>query len=143
MTGSLSRSMTAEALLGMMTPARDFTGVVAALAEPPLLVPATPDRPANHFVSPLLTDMYQVRARSTAVAWCSAAVRCASRSANGCRCCVRASVQLTMVYAFWKAGRHMDHSVFDTVFRKNPFHGEFTIFAGLEEVRCAAVCRTV
>uniref|UniRef100_A0A7R9YCN9 Nicotinate phosphoribosyltransferase n=1 Tax=Pinguiococcus pyrenoidosus TaxID=172671 RepID=A0A7R9YCN9_9STRA len=42
--------------------------------------------------------------------------------------------QLTMAYGHWKAGRHEDHSVFDLYFRKNPFRGEFTIFAGLEEV---------
>lgn len=42
--------------------------------------------------------------------------------------------QVTMAYAYWKAGRHMEHTVFDTFFRKCPFRGEFTLFAGLEEV---------
>ena len=42
--------------------------------------------------------------------------------------------QITMSYAYWKAGRHNEHAVFDAFFRKNPFRGEFTLFAGLEEV---------
>ena len=42
--------------------------------------------------------------------------------------------QLTMAYAYWKGGHHRDDSVFDLFFRRNPFGGEFTIFAGLEEV---------
>eukprot|EP01103_Thecamoeba_quadrilineata_P019303 TRINITY_DN7753_c0_g1_i1.p1 TRINITY_DN7753_c0_g1~~TRINITY_DN7753_c0_g1_i1.p1 ORF type:complete len:567 (-),score=80.16 TRINITY_DN7753_c0_g1_i1:31-1731(-) len=42
--------------------------------------------------------------------------------------------QITMVYAYWKHKRHNLHAVFDVFFRKNPFHGEYTVFAGLEEV---------
>lgn len=56
-------------------------------------------RPTNHFVGPMLTDLYEI----------------------------------TMAYGYWKKGKDKDKAVFDMFFRKNPFGGEFTIFAGLEE----------
>ncbi|MES1910727.1 MAG: hypothetical protein MHM6MM_003267 [Cercozoa sp. M6MM] len=55
--------------------------------------------PYNEFVTPLLTDMYQI----------------------------------SMAYAYWCNDSHDRHSVFDLFFRKNPFKGEYTVFAGLDD----------
>ena len=41
--------------------------------------------------------------------------------------------QITMAYAYWKNGTHERPAAFDLLFRRNPFAGEFTVFAGLEE----------
>lgn len=40
--------------------------------------------------------------------------------------------QLTMSYGYWKAGLDKKESVFHLFFRRPPFHGGFTIAAGLE-----------
>lgn len=42
--------------------------------------------------------------------------------------------QLTMSYGYWKAGLENKEAVFHLFFRKRPFHGGFTITAGLEAV---------
>ena len=42
--------------------------------------------------------------------------------------------QLTMAYGYWRCGRHLISSVFEVFFRKNPFAGQYTVFAGIDEV---------
>ena len=39
-----------------------------------------------------------------------------------------------MAYGEWKAGRHALPSVFEAFFRKAPFKGSYTVFAGTDEV---------
>ena len=41
--------------------------------------------------------------------------------------------QFTMVYALYNAGRAEEPAVFDLFFRKPPFEGQYTVFAGLSE----------
>ena len=42
--------------------------------------------------------------------------------------------QISMTYAHWKNNKVNQPAVFDLFFRKNPFHGEYCIFAGQDEV---------
>ena len=39
--------------------------------------------------------------------------------------------QITSTYAYWKTDKHQDPVTFDMFYRKNPFGGAFSIFAGL------------
>lgn len=45
------------------------------------------------------------------------------------------TTQITMVFAYWKQKRHEDFAVFELFFRHTPFKGEYTIVAGIDEVR--------
>lgn len=42
--------------------------------------------------------------------------------------------QLSMAYGYWKAGLDQKEAVFHLFFRRHPFHGGFTVAAGLEAV---------
>lgn len=42
--------------------------------------------------------------------------------------------QITMAYAYWKTNQHLRPAHFELFFRKNPFGGSYTLFAGLDEV---------
>lgn len=42
--------------------------------------------------------------------------------------------QITMAYAYWKTDQHRKNAHFELFFRKNPFGGSYTVFAGLDEV---------
>mmetsp|Transcript_43834 Transcript_43834/g.77040 ORF Transcript_43834/g.77040 Transcript_43834/m.77040 type:complete len:592 (+) Transcript_43834:52-1827(+) len=42
--------------------------------------------------------------------------------------------QITMAYAYWKTNQHHRPAHFELFFRKNPFGGSYTLFAGLDEV---------
>lgn len=42
--------------------------------------------------------------------------------------------QLTMAYGYWKTGRAEMPAVFHLYFRSNPFHGGYTVVAGLQNV---------
>ena len=43
--------------------------------------------------------------------------------------------QFTCSFGYFQANKHNDEATFEVFFRKNPFGGEYTIFAGLEAVR--------
>jgi nicotinate phosphoribosyltransferase len=42
--------------------------------------------------------------------------------------------QLTMAYGYWKLGMHDREAVFQLIFRKNPFRGNYAVAAGLANV---------
>lgn len=42
--------------------------------------------------------------------------------------------ELTMLYGFWKYGRHQQRACFEYFFRSLPTHTGFALFAGLDQV---------
>src|ERR1700722_17016704 len=40
--------------------------------------------------------------------------------------------QLTMSYGYWKLGMHDQEAVFQLIFRKNPFNGNYAVACGLQ-----------
>ncbi|PFH31803.1 nicotinate phosphoribosyltransferase [Besnoitia besnoiti] len=42
--------------------------------------------------------------------------------------------QLSMLFANWRLGKHNQHAVFETFFRKAPFQGEFAVMAGVKQL---------
>jgi len=48
--------------------------------------------------------------------------------------------QITMAYGYWRSRTHRKNAVFELFFRKNPFGGEYSIFAGLREALAFLEC---
>ena len=69
----------------------------------------------NSVVQPLLTDLYQITMVSPLFV------------------AIFNTWHFAQAYAYWKSGKINDVASFDLYFRKNPFKGEFTIFAGLSD----------
>lgn len=40
--------------------------------------------------------------------------------------------QVSMAYAYWKSGKHLQEAMFQLYYRKNPFNGGFAVACGLE-----------
>eukprot|EP00960_Hanusia_phi_P054232 762584-Hanusia_phi.AAC.1 len=55
-------------------------------------------------------------------------------STDAVNACLTDMYQITMCYAYWKAGRHETPAVFEMFFRKSPFNGQFTLLGGVREV---------
>ena len=76
----------------------------------------------NSVVQPLLTDLYQIT--MVGISMLSFCILSLSDFIFFSR---------LQAYAYWKSGKINDVASFDLYFRKNPFKGEFTIFAGLTD----------